>query len=316
LDSSAYLFWHGLCKKQAIMSIGLSTSIKGASPEIVQAIQLASRKTGVDFDYLVNQAKAESSFRADAKASTSSATGLYQFIESTWLETVKKHGNDHGLQKYIDHIETDFQGRNFVSNDTIKKELLDLRKDPQIASVMAAEFASNNQQILEHKIGRDVNATDLYFAHFLGAGGASKFLNALESDPNQSAAILMPSAAKSNQNIFYNSDSSHKSLMSVYKNFEHKFSEKTEAQIVSENTSDVVSNDIENDNNTYRVDPQFSRFYSKPVNDFVSSYPSIESLKMDGIFTSLFQNSDISRMQNQVIDPVSFLILTGLDSPK
>lgn len=63
---------------------------------VTGAIQLASAKTGVDFDYLVKQARVESSMNPNAKARTSSATGLYQFIEQTWLRMVKNHGAEHG----------------------------------------------------------------------------------------------------------------------------------------------------------------------------------------------------------------------------
>ena len=47
------------------------------------AIARASESTGVDFDYLLAQARLESGLNPDAKARSSSATGLYQFIDST-----------------------------------------------------------------------------------------------------------------------------------------------------------------------------------------------------------------------------------------
>ena len=64
-----------------------------APTHIVNYIQRASDETGVDFSYLVHQAKAESSFDPNAKARTSSATGLFQFIERTWLDLAEKHGH-------------------------------------------------------------------------------------------------------------------------------------------------------------------------------------------------------------------------------
>jgi len=66
------------------------------------AFQSASNSTGTSFDYLVKTAARESSFNPSAKAKTSSATGLFQFIESTWLETMKEAGPRHGLEKYSD----------------------------------------------------------------------------------------------------------------------------------------------------------------------------------------------------------------------
>lgn len=298
------------------MSIGPTASIKGAPQDVLQAIQSASRKTGVDFNYLVDQARAESGFRSDIKASTSSATGLYQFIESTWLATVKAHGAEHGLAAQANKIQIDFQGRHFVADPQDKREILNLRKDPAVASLMAAEFASDNQNYLEAKTGRDVNATDLYFAHFLGAGGASRFLSAMDDNPSRNAAALMPKAAAANKNVFYHKDGSPKSLAQVYDNFDKKFaSAEPMPQADSADTDKKVSPMPLFAEGIYRVDPQFSRFYSSPVNDFIAKAPSIEPLK-GNMFTSLFNNSDVSRMQNQVLDPVSFLILTGLDTPK
>ena len=298
------------------MSIGLTASIQGASPEVLNAIQSASQSTGVDFGYLVNQARAESSFKPDAKASTSSATGLYQFIESTWLETLKQHGSKHGLGDFANKIQTDFQGRHFVPNDADKREILNLRHNPDISSLMAAEFASTNQAYLEQKIGRDITSTDLYFAHFLGAGGAAKFLSAMENDPNQSAASIMKAAAGSNKNVFYNSDGSAKSLNEVYNRFDGKFARVTQGQEANfEAVKDEVPVAVEQVRG-YRVDPKFSNFYSKPVVEYIAQSPMVESLKGNDIFTSLFHNTDISRMQNQLIDPVSFLMLTRLDVPK
>lgn len=182
-----------------------------APQPVLSAIKVASAKTGVDFAYMVQQADAESSFRADAKAKTSSARGLYQFIESTWLSMVEKHGASHG-------IETEGKSRS---------DLLKLRDDPEMASFMAAELARENRDVLEQnwaKGRKEIGATELYFAHFLGAGGASAFLNARDSDGNATAAHIFPAAAKANKNVFYERSTGRaKSLDEVYAFFERKF---------------------------------------------------------------------------------------------
>ena len=154
---------------------------------VMNAIKQASSKTGVDFAYLVQQAHAESSFDPDAKARTSSATGLYQFIESTWMRMVDKYGDKYGI---------DTQGKS-------RRDILELRKDPEIASNLAAEFAGENERFLNAHWGGEVGSTELYLAHFLGASGASAFLNAKDKNPLQSAAVIFPAAAKANQNVFY-----------------------------------------------------------------------------------------------------------------
>ncbi len=188
--------------------------------KIYDAIQNAANRTGVNFTYLMEKAAAESGFKADAKARTSSATGLFQFIESTWLHMVKDHGDKYGLEKYANKISDD--GR--VSDPKARKEILNLRTDPEIASLMAAEFANGNMEYLQKHVGGDIGKTDLYLAHFLGAGGASGFLTALKKNPNMTAADLFPKEARANRAVFYDSQSgAPRSMREVYAYFDRKF---------------------------------------------------------------------------------------------
>ncbi len=179
-----------------------------APKPIIDAIYSASKKSGVDFSYLVNQAKAESSFDPNAKAGTSSATGLYQFIDSTWMDMVNRYGDDYGLD----------------TDGMSKKDILALRKDPEASSFMAAAFASENERVLNRHWGGDVGSTELYFAHFLGASGASAFLNARDENPMTPAADLFPRAARANRNVFYDSKTgTARNLEEVHAFFNKKF---------------------------------------------------------------------------------------------
>ena len=171
--------------------------------DVYNAIQKAAKATGVNFTYLMEKAAVESSFDPNAKARTSSATGLFQFIESTWLKMVKEHGPKYGLEKYADKISDN--GR--VSDHKTRKAILNLRKDPEISAYMAAEFATDNYNVLKDRVGGHVGSTELYMAHFLGANGASAFLNAMKKSPNMAAADLFPDAARTNRTVFYDSRS-------------------------------------------------------------------------------------------------------------
>jgi hypothetical protein len=179
-----------------------------ASAGVVNAIRQAAANTGVNFAYLVQQAQVESSFNPSAKAKTSSASGLYQFIESTWMSMVEKYGEKHGI---------DTEGKS-------KKEILAMRNDPEAASLMAAEFASENEKFLKTNWGGEVGSTELYLAHFLGAGSAAAFLKERDHNPAQQASLLFPAAAKSNYNIFYDKATGRgRSLNEVYAMFDKKF---------------------------------------------------------------------------------------------
>jgi hypothetical protein len=197
-------------------------SPRGASREVVDAIRDASKRSGVDFKFMLAKAQTESSFDPSAKARTSSASGLYQFIESTWLNTVRQHGAKHGLGQYAAQIEDDFGGGPKVRDAGMRKTILDLRFDPRAASSMAAEFARSNYNQLENALGSGVNGTDLYLAHFLGAGGATRFLASYRQDPQRIAAAQFPEAAAANRGVFYDGSGRARTLDLVYRFFETK----------------------------------------------------------------------------------------------
>jgi len=68
--------------------------------KIASSVKQAASSTGASFEYLLATAKMESNFNPKAAASTSSARGLYQFIDQTWLGTVKEAGAQLGYGKY------------------------------------------------------------------------------------------------------------------------------------------------------------------------------------------------------------------------
>lgn len=179
------------------------------------AIANAAQRTGVDFDYLLAQAEVESAMDPDARARTSSATGLYQFIEGTWLDTVKKHGQRFGLGVLADEIALTASGSAYVVDPARRQAILELRSDPQIASLMAAGLAEDNRSHLTPILGRQPSHAELYLAHFLGAGGAARFLTELQTDASQSAPALFARPALANRAIFYNANGSPRSLAEV-----------------------------------------------------------------------------------------------------
>ncbi|QUL36934.1 transglycosylase SLT domain-containing protein [Erythrobacter sp. JK5] len=186
-----------------------------AASSVQRAIADAARRTSIDFDYLLAQAEVESSLDPRAKARTSSATGLYQFIENTWLDTLKRHGPRFGLGKVAAQIGTTQGGSSYVGDPAQRQAILDLRKNPQVASWMAAGLAEDNRAHLVPILGRQPDHGELYLAHFLGAGGAGRFLSELARDPGQSAADLFRRPASANRAIFYERDGSPRSLAQV-----------------------------------------------------------------------------------------------------
>lgn len=162
------------------------------------AIARAAQATGVDFQYLMAQARIESSLDAGAHAATSSAAGLFQFTKGTWLGTLGRHGGDHGMAWVRQVI-----AGGGLSDPDMRGRIMGLRYDADLSALMAAELASDNRADLSSRLGREPDATELYLAHFLGAAGAGQFLAALAVDPDRSAAAILPAAAAANRAIFY-----------------------------------------------------------------------------------------------------------------
>jgi hypothetical protein len=178
-------------------------SLLNTGERITAAIRSASQQTGISFDYLMKTAYRESALNPKAAAQTSSAVGLFQFIDSTWLQTVKEDGPAFGLQAQAAQIERTANGHYFVRDPQARADILKLRENPEIASTMAAAFSKKNAAAIRDVLGRDPSAGELYIAHFLGANGAKRFLSLRATNPAASAAAAFPDAARANRSIFY-----------------------------------------------------------------------------------------------------------------
>jgi hypothetical protein len=194
-----------------------------APAEIRNAIRQASARTGVSYDYLAAQAKQESGFRTDARASSSSAAVLYQFVESTWLAMIREHGAKYRVGDLARAITIGPDQRPRVADDGMRAQILALRDDPDLSAAMAAEYARANHERLTQALGREIGATDLYLAHFLGPAGATRLLETLDTDPQRSAADLLPEAAAANRAVFFDTDGRARSVGEIYDRFAAKF---------------------------------------------------------------------------------------------
>lgn len=148
----------------------------------------AAKMAGVDGKLMAVMAAIESGFRSTVKAGTSSATGLYQFIDGTWKTMIRKYGAKYGIDPNTPAT------------------------DPRANALMGAEFLKENANALKG-VKANLTDTDMYLAHFLGAGGAKKFLSA---DQNAIAAQVMPKEAAANKSIFYDQSGRPRTFAEVY----------------------------------------------------------------------------------------------------
>ena len=200
-----------------------SATANPAGAQITGAIRQAAHSTGISFEYLLTTAHIESNLNPAAQASTSSAKGLYQFIDQTWLGTMKAAGPGLGLGNYADAIARSPDGRFEVADPTMRAAIMRLRGDPAASAMMAGAFTRANAAQLNGVIGRQPSEGELYIAHFLGSDGAGKLIGAAAAQPGTKAADLFPQAAAANRSIFYDTLGRPRSTGEVYSKLTGRF---------------------------------------------------------------------------------------------
>jgi hypothetical protein len=159
--------------------------------QIANALRRAAESEGVNYAELYAVAGSESSFKADAKASGSSATGLLQITDSTWDYLTTKMYPELG----------------YTRSD---------RTDPQKAAVVGARYLKDIRTALRRRVGHEPSVGEVYLGYFMGVSGASKFIDAMTKNPQAHGAELFPKAAKANPNLFFNKDGSPLTLQDTF----------------------------------------------------------------------------------------------------
>jgi hypothetical protein len=169
---------------------------------LIETVVRAAEVTNVDPAYLLALADKESSLLPDNKARTSSAEGLFQFVEGTWLEVLCRYGSKHGYAAEAQAIKK-VRGRPLVADAGQRARILALRRDPYLSALMAGEMINTHRQILSGKVARDPSFAELYMAHLLGVRGASRLMALLSDKPDKSAHQAFPRAARANRALFF-----------------------------------------------------------------------------------------------------------------
>lgn len=196
--------------------MSVASVLSNAANQITSAISQAARSTGISFEYLLTTARIESKLNPTAQAPTSSASGLYQFVDQTWLSTLKQAGPALGYAPYANAIVKSADGRYSVPDPGMRDAIMRLRDDPKVSAMMAGAFARNNAAQLAGAIGRPPTEGELYIAHFLGSEGAAKLIVAAGTQPQANAVQMFPQAAAANPGIFLDKLGRARSAGGVY----------------------------------------------------------------------------------------------------
>ncbi|KAF2989352.1 transglycosylase SLT domain-containing protein [Methylocystis sp. MJC1] len=196
---------------------------------IVERVVQAANQTEMDPALLMAIADKESNFSTTAKARTSSASGLFQFVEKTWLKAVKDFGHLYGREEEANAIADGADAIGRVAPQQ-RAKILSLRNDPYLSAALAAEMLKKDGSKIAEKIGRPLTPGETYLIHFLGPDDTERFMRALGEKPNMSAAALLPKPARANRPIFFAQQGRKlkaKSLSEVHEAFESMMGTRT-----------------------------------------------------------------------------------------
>lgn len=205
--------------KDKAKAVSIISMIKGKKPTETNKVDLGGYNVQEDVvktvkkespkgrsDFFLNLGLAESTLRPSAKAETSSARGLFQHLDKTWLNLVEKYGEDNGI----------------YSQDMDKEEILALRDNPAYSTRMAVALTKENEESFKRSFDREPEDEELYAMHFFGAGTGKTFIKAVEDTPNGIAENMFKRQAEANQGIFYDQDGSPVTLKEVKRRLSKK----------------------------------------------------------------------------------------------
>jgi hypothetical protein len=176
-------------------------------PEVIDAIADAAATVGVDFPYAMAVAARESSFRPDAENRASSAAGLFQFTDVSWMRAIDGFGAGHGYDREAGMIHELDDQRMAASSWDAREHVMRLRYDPHASAAMAAEGMRMDGRRLRALIGREPSWGELYLGHFLGITRARDMVRAVETDPGRLVTDVLPAhVVRANPKVFFETD--------------------------------------------------------------------------------------------------------------
>jgi len=153
----------------------------GAGETGENAIDLAARVTNTPRAYLRAVASQEGNDDPNARNPRSSATGLFQFTEGTWLQMMRDYGQQYGLpQDLRDAIQTRSNGAPYVADAAARDRIMALRTDSEWSALMGGQLFHREASTIQRAVGRPITVADVYLGHFLGGDAAGYWLQQIQ----------------------------------------------------------------------------------------------------------------------------------------
>ena len=217
----------------------LRTYMKAHSqdPALIDALFTATQETGVSFELMAIKAMIESNLGANTIAAKSTARGVFQYIDSTWLSLIKRHGKHIGYASYADALEYDPKTKryNTYKNASISHEdILNLRDDAKASALIKAYQIIDEQAVLkEYKEGNAPTITDHYIMHMLGLPLSRTFYRLKNSNspilPANLKNGMFSQAIALNPYFFYDKNKNALSAPQIYERFANTTGAKIDA---------------------------------------------------------------------------------------
>ena len=198
-----------------------------ADPALIDILLEVSEKTETDFELLALKAMLESDLGRNTTNPSSTARGVFQYIETTWLTLMARYGERIGHKDYAESVKFDAITKEpYVDRLSrySRAEILKLRFDTRVAALIKAHQMKEETPLMEiFKDSKKLSATDHYIAHMMGLGMAKDFyaLKNQESDKilTHSGNPLFREAAILNPAFFYDEKGAALTAPQAYKNF-------------------------------------------------------------------------------------------------
>lgn len=146
-----------------------------------QATELAARVTNAPAGYLRALAGQEGLDNPDAQNPRSSATGLMQFTEDTWLSMLSRHGRQYGLpERLATAIVRRPNGSYAVRDRAARDELMRLRNSGEWSAIMGGHLFHEEAETMQRVRGRPVQVNEVYLGHFMGGNVAGQWIRMLD----------------------------------------------------------------------------------------------------------------------------------------
>ena len=156
-------------------------------PHLIDTLHNVAHETGVSFELIVIKAMIESNLGKNTIAKHSTARGLFQYIESTWLSLIQRYGEKIGYASYAEALEYDLITKRYIitseENSPSRQDILDLRDDQKISTLIKAYQILDEQKTIENYTnGQAPTITDHYIVHMMGLPLAELFFKLKNSN--------------------------------------------------------------------------------------------------------------------------------------